>query len=92
MRKLPLPKGPHDRPFGGGRGGVRRLLIPGVRVHGPLRLPNPVAQETPLGQNEPEAVRPARSGVQGAARAGLADEPEEAVGLAGIAVAAMLVR
>jgi len=44
------------------------------RGHGSIRLQNPVTQETHLGQNEPEAIRPEQSGAQGAARLGLAHE------------------
>lgn len=44
---------------------------------GQIRFQSPVAHETHLGQNEPEAIRPEQPRPQSAARLGLAYEPEE---------------
>jgi hypothetical protein len=48
-----------------------------VRNDGPLRLQSPVAQKTPLGQDEPEAVRPAQPRPEGSPGLGLAHESPE---------------
>jgi hypothetical protein len=45
--------------------------------HGPLRLPSPVAQETPLGPDQPQAGCPAPTGTQGTAGLGLDHEPTQ---------------
>ena len=48
-----------------------------LRAHnGPLRLQNPVAQETYRRKDEPEAIRPEQFGIEGTSRLGLADEAE----------------
>jgi hypothetical protein len=43
----------------------------------PLRLPRTELNETPLGQNEREAVRPEQSRPEGTERLGLDHEPQE---------------
>ncbi len=46
-------------------------------IHGPLWLSSTVSPKTPLGQNEPDAVRPEQSWTYGTPWMGLADESPE---------------
>ena len=46
---------------------------------GQIRFQSPVAHETHLGQNEPEAVRPEQSRPESTARLGLDHEPPQGI-------------